>query len=82
LGQVVVGEGVDLKGQAQVGVGDVEQVLAAREARVVDEDGGRADEGGDGGTDGADLRGGGEVAVEVVGCWAGWGGFLSVMLSS
>lgn len=65
LGEVVVGEGVDLEGQVDVLLGAVEDCAAARDTRVVDEDGGVAERGADLSGGGFDRGGRGEIAVEV-----------------
>lgn len=47
MGEVVVGEGVDLEGQVDVFLGAVEDGAAARDAGIVDEDGWVAERGAD-----------------------------------
>lgn len=64
LGEVVVGEGVDLEGQVEVFLGGVEDGLATGDAGIVDQDRGVAKRAADGGGSGADGRGGGQVALE------------------
>lgn len=66
LGGPVVGEGVDVEGEADVALGGVEDRLADDDAGVVDEDGGVADLGADFGRHRGDGLGGGDVALEVV----------------
>lgn len=69
LCELVVRDGVDLEGETEVVVGGIEDGLAAREAGVVDEDGGVADFALDGGSAFFDCIGGAEIAVEVVDIW-------------
>lgn len=57
-------EGVDVEGQADVGFGAVEDRLAFCDARVVDEDRGRAEVRADGGSGRGNGGGGCEVAFE------------------
>jgi hypothetical protein len=61
-----VGEGVDVKSEADVALGRVEEGAAAGYAGVVDEDGGVANALADLGGDGGQAVGGGDVALEVV----------------
>lgn len=71
LGRPVVGEGVDVEGEADVALRGVEDAAALDDAGVVDEDGRLADGLADLGRDGGDGLGGGDVALEEVdgGAW-------------